>query len=187
MPQSLVASLLLSPGSWCAQGSVCALQESISRVLCKFWQLYVGVNGDLLQEGLCHSQVCCTQPYPSLLHPEPMPLQSPLLICISTGDTQAQFCLSLCGVSGSWCTRGLFEPSEHLWWVWGFDSKCDFHHFYHLAGVFLPLDVRYLLIVIPAPCSCSSSAMHPLVQPPVECYKLPSIVLQALCLPDLIR
>ena len=27
--QSLVGSLLLSPGSWCTQGSVCALQESI--------------------------------------------------------------------------------------------------------------------------------------------------------------
>ena len=25
--------------------------------------------------------------------------------------------LSLCGVSGPWCA--LFEPSEHLWWVWG--------------------------------------------------------------------
>ena len=22
------------------------------------------------------------------------------------------------GVSGSWCTQGLFEPSERLWWVW---------------------------------------------------------------------
>ena len=22
-------------------------------------------------------------------------------------------------VSGSWCTQSLFEPSEHLWWVWG--------------------------------------------------------------------
>ena len=29
--QSLVGSLLLSPGSWCAQGSVCTLQESISQ------------------------------------------------------------------------------------------------------------------------------------------------------------
>ena len=29
--QSLVGSLLLSPGSLCAQGSVCALQESISQ------------------------------------------------------------------------------------------------------------------------------------------------------------
>ena len=29
--QSLVGSLLLSPGFWCIQGSVCALQESISQ------------------------------------------------------------------------------------------------------------------------------------------------------------
>ena len=33
--QSLVGSLLLSPGSWCTQGSVSALQESVSPVLCK--------------------------------------------------------------------------------------------------------------------------------------------------------
>ena len=29
--QSLVGSLLLSPESWCAQGYVCALQESVSQ------------------------------------------------------------------------------------------------------------------------------------------------------------
>ena len=40
--------LLLSPGSWCTQGFVCALQESVSPVLCKFWWLCGGVNGDLL-------------------------------------------------------------------------------------------------------------------------------------------
>ena len=43
LEQSLVGSLLLSPGSWCARGSVCALQESISPVLCKFWWLYGGL------------------------------------------------------------------------------------------------------------------------------------------------
>ena len=43
-------------------------------VLCKFWQLYGGINGDLLQDGLCYTQVCCTQPYPSLLDPEPLSL-----------------------------------------------------------------------------------------------------------------
>ena len=32
--QSLVRSLPLSPGSWWAQVSVCALQESVSPVLC---------------------------------------------------------------------------------------------------------------------------------------------------------
>ena len=47
--QSLVGSLLLSPGSWCAQGFVCALQDSVSPMLCKFWWLYAGVNGNLLQ------------------------------------------------------------------------------------------------------------------------------------------
>ena len=59
--QSLVGSLLPSPGSWCTQAFVCAFQKSVSPVLCKFWWLYGGVNGDLLQEGLCHTQVCCTQ------------------------------------------------------------------------------------------------------------------------------
>ena len=34
--QSLVGSLLLSPGSWWAQGFVSALQESVSPVLCRF-------------------------------------------------------------------------------------------------------------------------------------------------------
>ena len=78
--QSLVESLLLSPGSWCTQSSVCALQESVSSVLCKFWRVYGGVNGNLLQEGLCHTQIYCTQ--------SPCPCDKPLLTCISTGDTQ---------------------------------------------------------------------------------------------------
>ena len=34
--QSLAGSLLLSPGSWCTQGFVYALQEAVSPVLCKF-------------------------------------------------------------------------------------------------------------------------------------------------------
>jgi len=78
--QSLVGSLLLSPGSWCAQGFVCARQECVSPVLRKFWQLYGGVNGDLFQEGLCHTQVYCTQ--------SPCPCSSPLLTHTSIGDTQ---------------------------------------------------------------------------------------------------
>ena len=36
LPQSLEGSLLISPGSWCAQGLVCALQESVFPVLWKF-------------------------------------------------------------------------------------------------------------------------------------------------------
>ena len=106
-----VGPQLLSSGSWCTQGFVCALQESVSPVLCKFWWLCGGVSGDLLQEGLCHTQVCCTQ--------SPCHCSRSLLTCTSRGDTQTQFWLSLCGVSGSWCTQSLFEPSERFWWVWG--------------------------------------------------------------------
>ena len=32
---------------------------------------------------------------------------------------KTQFWLSLCGVYGSWCSQGLFEPSERLWWIRG--------------------------------------------------------------------
>ena len=49
-------------------------------VLCKFWWLYGGVNGDLLQEGLCHTHVYCTH--------SPCPCSSPLLIRTAAGDTQ---------------------------------------------------------------------------------------------------
>ena len=107
LSQSLLGSLLLSPGSWCTQGFVCALQESVSPALCKIWQLYGGVNGDLLQEGLCHTQVCCTQ--------SPCPCGRPLLTHNSAGDTQ-----TLKGRSGSVSVRSpgahkiLFEPSKCL-------------------------------------------------------------------------
>ena len=110
--QFLLGSLVLSPGSWCTQDFPCVLQESVSPVLCKFWQLYGGVNGDLLQNGLCHSQVCYTQ---SLC-----PCSRPLLTHTSIGDTQ-----TLKGRSGSVSVEShglqklLFEPSECFWWVWG--------------------------------------------------------------------
>ena len=90
--QSLVGSYLLSSGSCWAQAFVSALQASVSPVLCKFWWLYGGVNRELLQEGLYHTQVYCTQ--------SPCPCSSPLLTRASTGDTQTQCWLSLCGASG---------------------------------------------------------------------------------------
>ena len=73
-----------APFSWVlVHTRLCALQESVSPVLCKFWWLYGGVNGDLLQEGLCHTQVCCTQ--------SPCPCGRPLLTCTTSGDTQHSF------------------------------------------------------------------------------------------------
>ena len=68
-------------------------------------QLYGGVNGELLQEGLCHTQHCCTQ--------SPCPCSRPLLTHASTGDTQTLKRRSgsvSCGFSGSWCTLS-FEPT----------------------------------------------------------------------------
>ena len=105
-----VGSLPLSPGSWCAQAFVCALQVCFPSPV--FWRLYGGVNGDLLLEFLCHTQLCCTQ--------SPCPCGRPLLTCTSAGDTQ-----TLKGRSGSASVgspgahKVLFEPSEDLWCVWG--------------------------------------------------------------------
>ena len=117
-------------------------------------------------------------PYPSLLHPEPLCLSgSPLLTHTTTGNAQIQFCLSLCGVPGSWCVQGWLEPSECLWWEWGLIlnvilpllPSCQGFSFalgrgvaphscssaYHLTGVSLTLDVGHLswLLAVPAPCS----------------------------------
>ena len=119
LDQSLAGSLLLSPGSQCPRFCFCP-PRVYSPVRCEFWQLYGGVNGDL-HEGLCHTQVCCTQ--------NCRPCGSPLMTLTSIGDAQTQFCLSLCGVPESWCAQGLFEFSEHLWQEWG------------LTGVSLTLDI----------------------------------------------
>ena len=136
-------------------------------VLSKFWQLCGGVNGDLLQEDLSHTHTQSTCPCGRLLS-----------TCTSTGDAQTQFCLILCGVPGSWCTQGLFEPSELLWqewglilnviWLllpscWGFSfafglgvSPHSLSSAYHLTGVSLTLDVMYLHMASPVKCSCCS-------------------------------
>ena len=109
--QSLVESVLLTPGSGVHRFCLCPSGVCFP-VLCKFWQHYGGVDGDCFQEGLCHTQVCCLQSPCTCGSP------SPLLICTCAGDTHTPVCLSLRGVSGSWCTPGLFEPSEHLWQEW---------------------------------------------------------------------
>ena len=101
-------SFLLGPGAH--KVLLCPPRVYFS-VLCKFWQPYGQVNGNLLQKGLCQTQVCCTQ---SLC-----PCIRPPLTSTSPGDTQTQFCLGLCGVPGSRCTEGVFELSECLWREWG--------------------------------------------------------------------
>ena len=77
-------------------------------------------------------------PYPGMLHPETLHLCRTLLTCSFTGGTQTQFCVSLCGVSGSWCAEDIFEASECLLGKW-FDSKHDFTPPNILLGLLLCL------------------------------------------------
>ena len=75
-------------------------------VLCKFWQLSGGVNGDLLQEEeVCHTQVWCTQ--------RPCPCGSPLLNHTSTGDTQTQSASEL--VTAAMKLKDAYSLEEKLW------------------------------------------------------------------------
>ena len=80
--------------------------------------LYGGINGDLLQEGLCHkyvTQVCCMQ--------SPCPCGRPLLTHTSAGDNTQTLKDRSGSVSvgslGPGTAKDLFELSERLWQVWG--------------------------------------------------------------------
>ena len=64
--QSLVGSRLLSPGSWCAQGFVCALQESVSQSC---------VNSGSSTVGLMMTSSKRAYVRPRSAAPEPLPLE----------------------------------------------------------------------------------------------------------------
>ena len=93
------------------------------------WQLYGEINGNLLQRAYatcCITQVWCTQ--------SPCPCSRPLL---TSGNTQTQFCLSFCGVSGSWCPQGFVLTLQASLAGIVFDSKCDFAPLTVLLGLLL--------------------------------------------------
>ena len=122
-------------------------------------------------------------PYPSLLRP--CPCVSPLLTCTSTGDSQTQFCLSLCGVSGSWCTQGLFEPFKHLWQEWGLILNANSPPLQSCWGFSFALGVGYLLKFGPVPHSRRSRAYHLVAASPlpldVGCFLSAAPVMCSLC------
>ena len=108
-----------APFSWVlVHTRFCLCPPSVGfSVQCKFWWLYGEVNGNLLLEDLCHTQVCCAQ--------SPWPCGSPLLTRTSAGNSQ-----TLRGRSGSVSVGSpgahsvLFETSEHRWLRgMGFDSS----------------------------------------------------------------
>ena len=78
------------------------------------WQLYGGVNGDLLQEGLCHR--LCYQ----VAAPRPLPLRQATAVSSLHRRLKHRSDSVSVGSLGLGAYKVLFEPSEHLWWVWGF-------------------------------------------------------------------
>ena len=85
------------PG-WCAQGSVCALQESVS-------QPCVSSGSSLL--GLMATFSKRAHAIPKSQHPEPLALQQSTADPYPTGDTQTQFWLSLWVLL---CRRSYLSP-----------------------------------------------------------------------------
>ena len=115
LDQSLVGSLLLSPGFWCTQGSVCALWESVFQSCISSGGSVVGLMVTSSKRAYAIPRSAAPRaPAPAAGHCWPIPSKETLRH--SSGSVSV-------GVSGCWCTRGLFEPSEHLWWVRGLILK----------------------------------------------------------------
>ena len=89
---------------------VCVLQESVSQSC---------VSSGSSMAGLMTTSSKRAYAIPRSAVPRALSLQQSTADRTSSRNTQTQFWLSLCGVSGSWWAQGLFEPSEHLWQLWG--------------------------------------------------------------------
>ena len=101
-------SLFLSSGSWCAQGLFVPPKSLFPQSCVSSGRVGLMVTSSKRAYVIPRSATPRVHA-PVAGHCRPVPLQ----------ETLKHFWLSLCGVSGSWCTQGLFEPSEHLWWVRG--------------------------------------------------------------------
>ena len=110
--QSLVGSLLLPPGFWCVQGSVCASKSL-------FPQPCVSSGGSMVGLMVTSSKRAYAIPMSAVPrapasaagHCWPIPLQETLRhssVSVSVGSLW-----DLC------CAQCLFEPFEHPWRVWG--------------------------------------------------------------------
>ena len=105
--QSLAGSLLLSPGSWCTQVSVCALAESVSPVLCKFWRLYGGLMPTSSKSTYAIPRSTALRaPPPAAVHcgsitSQETPRHSSVSVSVgSLGPGVHKVCLSLLSISG---------------------------------------------------------------------------------------
>ena len=144
----LVSCGITDPFSWVLvhTGSVWVLQESISQCCvssgCSMWGKWgPPPRGIMPYPSLLHPSLHPSLPYPSLLHPSLRQSTADPF-----GDSQTQFSLSLCGVSGSWYAQGVWAlwmslvgmefVSKHEFalptfflglllcpWMWGISSR----------------------------------------------------------------
>ena len=103
--RSPVGPLLLSPGSWCTQGSLCARQESVSQSCGSSGGSMVGLMATSSKRPL---------PHPGLLHLSPRPAAGPcrpappqealrqLWLSLRGVPGAHKFCLSLLSISGGY-------------------------------------------------------------------------------------
>ena len=97
--QIVVGSLLLSPGSWCT--GICLCPPRVYFPVC--------VSSGSSMVGLMATFFKRAYAIPKSAAPRsPVPVAVHLQLLTSSGNTQTRFCLSLCGVPGSWCSQGLF-------------------------------------------------------------------------------
>ena len=107
LSQSFVGSLLFSPESWGTQGFVRALQESVSPVLCKFWWGLMATSSK--RAYAIPRSTAPRAPATAAVYCLPVPPQKTLK---HSSVSVSVVSLGLCGSK-----QGLFEPSEHLWWI----------------------------------------------------------------------
>ena len=108
--QSLVGSLLLSPGSWCTQCSVCALQESISQSCVSSGSSLLGLMATSSKRAYAIPKSAASRaPTPAAVHSWPVPPQETLRrssVSVSVGSLgPSVHKVCLC--------------SQCLWWKWG--------------------------------------------------------------------
>ena len=127
--QSLVESLLLSTGSWCAHGFVCALQEFILPVQCKFWWLCGGVKVTSSKRAYA---------IPRSAAPRALPLQQ------ATADPHLHRRYSNTVLAQSLWGHWVLLCTEFVWALqvsllgMVFDSKCNFTPPTILLGLLCP-------------------------------------------------
>ena len=122
--QSLVGSLLLSPGFWCTRFCLCPPRIYFPTCISSDSSM-VGLMATSSKRAAIPKSASPRAPASAADH------------CWSNHHRRrSQFCLSLCGVPGSWCTR-------FVWALWasltgmGFDSKCEFGSPTVLLGLLL--------------------------------------------------